>query len=115
MNYRDAKKYIRALSTVRYVVERPFTIAIVEIIFDNCRPMIAKGLSTCSFTDKWDQQRGQNVAKGRAEAKLARRIMRKTARAIGCVQTGIVNGEIRMRESISCISVTINGEEAYCL
>lgn len=79
MNYNDAKRYVRSFSTVRYVEERPFVIAIVELSADGGRPMVAKGLSTCSPTDRWDSGRGQDVARGRAEAKLARRVMRQMA------------------------------------
>ena len=81
MNYRDAKKYVRALATVRYVEERPFMIAIVELTISE-KLLVAKGLSTCSITDRWDTKRGQDVARGRAEAKLARRVMRVTAQQI---------------------------------
>jgi len=63
MNYNDAKRYVRALTAaIRYVEERPFIIAIVELAVDNQRPMVAKGLSTCSPTDKWDSKRGRDVA-----------------------------------------------------
>ena len=77
MNYNDAKRYVRMLSTVRYVEERPFMIAIVELTYSGLdRPLVAKGLSTCSPTDHWNAKMGQDVARGRAEAKLARRVMR---------------------------------------
>ena len=87
-NYNDAKKYVRSFSAVRYVEERPFIIAVVELqdvsseeavrSGKSQRLMVAKGLSTCSPTDHWDTKRGQDVARGRAEAKLARRVMRRT-------------------------------------
>lgn len=80
MNYNDAKRYVRSFSTVRYVEERPFMIAVVELIVDGQRSMVAKGLSTCSPTDRWDTKMGQDIARGRAEAKLARRIMRMTTK-----------------------------------
>lgn len=89
MNYNDAKRYVRTVSTVRYVEEKPFIIAIVELqdvgsknaigSYRSGRLMVAKGLSTCSVTDRWDTKMGQDVARGRAEAKLARRVMRQVA------------------------------------
>jgi len=89
MSYNDAKRYVRSFSAVRYVEEKPFIIAIVELQDVSSeeavrsgrsqRLMVAKGLSTCSPTDKWNTKRGQDIARGRAEAKLARRIMRQMA------------------------------------
>ena len=99
MNYKSAKKYVRALATVRYVEERPFMIAIVELTTDK-RTMVTKGLSTCSITDHWNTKMGQDVARGRAEAKLARRVMRamtKRAAELGpatLIDTDTVVGSI---------------------
>lgn len=88
LSYNDAKRYVRSLSTVRYIEERPFMIAIVELSSDTDRPLVAKGLSTCSPTDHWDSKRGQDIAKGRAEAKLARRVM-QTAKEVKFVSKPI--------------------------
>ena len=87
-SFRDAKRYVRALATVRYVEERPFMIAIVELNSGPLdRTLVAKGLSTCSPTDRWNTKMGQDVARGRAEAKLARRVMRTiTQQAIKTVE-----------------------------
>jgi len=79
MSYNDAKRYVRSLAETHYVEECPFTIAVVVLRNDSLkRPLIAKGLSTCSPTDKWDVNRGKNIARGRAEAKLARRLVKMT-------------------------------------
>jgi len=122
MNYNDAKKYVRSFSTVRYVEERPFTIAVVELLGVSSeevvrsgkpqRLMVAKGLSTCSPTDKWNTERGQDIARGRAEAKLARRVMRmaakKAAKRTEKSWTLTIN-------SNTPSPVIIDGEEGYCL
>lgn len=117
MNYNDAKKYVRALSTVRYVEERPFMIAIVELqevsseeVARSGKPqrlMVAKGLSTCSPTDRWDTKRGQDVARGRAEAKLARRIMRQVAESTQPTQWPIPT------VTVQCESAEIDSEGVY--
>ena len=112
MNYNDAKKYVRALATVRYVEERPFIIAIVELrdvsseeavrSGKSQRLMVAKGLSTCSPIDRWDNKRGQDIARGRAEAKLARRVMRATV-------------ELESRQAVAVSDATIDAKVYYQL
>jgi len=111
MNYNDAKRYVRALTAaIRYVEERPFIIAIVELAVDNQRPMVAKGLSTCSPTDKWDSKRGRDVARGRAEAKLARRVMRQMAQKSEIVT---ISPMVISASSDVSSDVTISGESYY--
>lgn len=72
LSFRDAKKYVGSLSTVEYIIECPYIIAKVRIDGDTVYK--AKGLATCSDNDVWPL--GMNIARGRAEAKLAHRLTR---------------------------------------
>jgi len=118
MNYRDTKKYIRTVSTVRYIEERPFIIAIVELDVSSetfaknsdypKQFMVVKGLSTCSPTDHWDTKRGEDVARGRAEAKLARQVMRMMTQRMVERATEMARPTITIE-----YDVKINGEEPY--
>ena len=102
MNYREAKKYVRAFATVRYIEERPFTIAIITLTFDQ-KTLVSKELSTCSKTDRWDSERDKDIARGRAEAKLARRIMRMSFPAADVIPT------------VPCVNIAIDGIVYYQL
>lgn len=127
MNYNDAKRYVRSFSTVRYVEERPFIIAIVELQDVSSeeagrsdkpqRLMLAKGLSTCSPTDKWNSERGRDVARGRAEAKLARRVMRQMTKATAQEVKSALMPTLDEAVSKGVISVSsdviIDGENYY--
>ena len=80
ISFKEAKHFVRQNSTSRYIIEPPYTIAVVELSNPSTefakRVMAGKGLSTCSRSDPWDESMGKNIARGRAEAELARKVMR---------------------------------------
>ena len=75
----EAKQTVRETSlVVKHIIEKPFTI--VKVTWEDPvdgQVMAAVEVARCSPRDRWSDAMGKEVARGRAEVVIAKRLVRK--------------------------------------
>ena len=89
---RAVKEALRPLAIIRNVFQdRPYTCVEVEVTLSGAR-FPALGFSKCSWPDEWSVERGIEIAKEKAVAKLAEMI-RTEDEYLDELRTAILNHE----------------------
>lgn len=79
--YRQALNFVRSCHpSMRITVERPYTLVGLRVEIGG-RRYEAAGLAKCSTEDVWSDEIGLMVARGRAEAQIAKQVAEGPLRA----------------------------------